>query len=263
MQLAAIVVYPLKGARGIALAESRVLRGGLLHDRRFMLVGEDGVFLSQRTTPRLALVRVRFTGEAIEIGVGKGSSVVVPLAPRGPRRTARVWRDDVLATEASDEASAMLSEHLGQPCTLVHMPDDVIRPVDPRYASPTDRVGFADGFPVLVASLASLADLNARLEQPVTMDRFRPNLVLAGGEPYGEERFPRVRVGEVVLRLPKRCGRCKVTTIDQGTGEQGEEPLRTLATYRREGQSINFAMNAIPDDEGVVRVGDRAELLPA
>jgi uncharacterized protein YcbX len=137
-----------------------------------------------------------------------------------------------------------------------------VRPVDPTYAEPGDRVGFADAFPVLVATLSSLDDLNARLAEPVTMDRFRPNVVLAGSPaPFEEERHPRLRIGDVVFRTPKRCARCEVTTIDQGTAERGKEPLATLATYRRDGNKVLFAMNAIPDAEGVLRVGDPAAFL--
>jgi uncharacterized protein YcbX len=271
--LAAILVYPLKGARGVALAESRVLRGGLAHDRRFMLVGPDGTFLSQRRSPRLALVRVQLRpdADAMTISVPGGRrriSVDVPLAPSGPRRTVRVWKDDVLATEVAGDAAQMLSDHLGERCALVHMPADVLRPVDPRYASPGDRVGFADAFPVLVASLASLADLAARMGRSITMDRFRPNLVLACARPYEEERHARVRIGAVVFRTPKRCARCEVTTIDQATAERGKEPLRTLASYRRDHHEVHFAMNAIPDvpddapeRERTVRIGDAATFL--
>ena len=121
------------------------------------------------------------------------------------------------------------------------------------------RCGFADAFPVLVASLASLDDLNSRLAAPVPMDRFRPNLVVDGDAPFEEERHPAVTIGAVRMTLPKRCDRCVVTTVNQATAEVGKEPLRTLASYRKDGNQVYFAMNAIPEREGTVAVNDRVE----
>jgi hypothetical protein len=258
--LTGLHVYPLKGARGIALEHAEVLPQGIRHDRRFMLVGEDGVFLSQRVHPRLALVEVAIGAAELAIAAS-GSHANVPLAPEGPRRRVRVWDDDVDAIVVDGEASGLLSEHLGLRCSLVFMPDDIVRAVDPTYARPGDRVGFADGFPLLVAAQASLDDLNARLETPVPMNRFRPNLVIAGTEAWEEERHAGARIGELVVRMPKRCARCTVTLVDQATGERGKEPLRTLATFRAENAEVYFAQNAIPDQAGVVRVGDSVELL--
>ena len=153
-------------------------------------------------------------------------------------------------------AAALLSEHLGERCTLLFMPDDVVRPVDPRYAKADDRVGFADGFPLLLAARASLDELNARLDRPVAMDRFRPNLVVEGGDPFEEDRHDHAKVGALVFRMPKRCARCQVTMVDQQTAVVGKEPLRTLARYRTERNKVYFAQNLIPDGEGTVAVGD-------
>lgn len=261
MRLASIHVYPVKGTRAVSLERSDVLRGGLRHDRRFMVQDEDGAFLTQRTHPRLALVDVAFAEGAIVIG----GAVTVPLADDvyrdRPRRRVVVWDDEVDAVDASAEASAFFSDHLGERCTLVYMPDDVVRPVEAPYGGPGDRVGFADAYPVLVASLASLADLNARLvergEAAVPMDRFRPNLVVEGGAAFDEERHARVLVGSLGLRLAKRCARCEVTMVDQRTAKVRKEPLRTLAAYRTEANKVYFAMNAIPEAEGAVSVGDR------
>jgi uncharacterized protein YcbX len=145
------------------------------------------------------------------------------------------------------------------------MPDDVVRQVDLEYARPGDRVGFADGYPLLVASLASLADVNARIQSrggdPVPMDRFRPNIVVEGALAWDEERHARVRIGAVLLRMPKRCSRCEVTLVDQATAEIGKEPLRTLASFRSESNKVYFAQNAVPDMEGKVAIGDPVTFL--
>jgi len=258
MQLAEIHVYPLKGARGLSLARSDVLAGGLRHDRRFMLVDEHGTFLTQREHPRLALVTTAVSSDTLTLAA-RDDTVAVPLRPEdGARRRVRIWDDAVDSLEVPGNASALLSSHLGVRCTLVYMPDHVVRPVDPRYAKPADQVGFADGFPVLLAARASLADLNARLERPVPMDRFRPNLVVEGGAAFEEDRHPRARVGEVAFLMPKRCARCAVITVDQATAAVAKEPLRTLAGYRRVGNKVYFAQNLVPDGEGTLAVGDAA-----
>ena len=256
MRLAEIHVYPLKGARGIAQARADVLAGGLRHDRRFMLLDAAGTFLTQREHPRLALITTALAPSALVLGVPGAPDVEVPLAPTGPRRRVRVWDDDVDAVEVPGEAADRISTHLGERCTLVFMPDDVVRQVAAPYGAPGDRVGFADGYPLLLASRASLADLNARLASPVPMDRFRPNLVVEGGEAYDEDHYEGVKVGALAFRMPKRCARCPVTTVDQRTAEVSKEPLRTLATYRSSSNNVYFAQNLIPDASGTIAIGD-------
>lgn len=272
MRLAEVHVYPLKGARGITLQRAEVLRGGLRHDRRLLLLDAKGAFLTQRTHPTLALVATSFdvtTSEAAATSLtfdvpGVGSATIA-LTPEGSRRDVRIWDDDVAAVDVSGAAQELLSEHLGERCSLVFMPDDVVRPVESPYGASGDRVGFADAYPVLLATRASLADLNTRLDESVPMDRFRPNLVVEGGEAFEEDRYGRAAVGALSFRMPKRCARCVVVLVDQATGIPGKEPLRTLATYRSESNKVYFAQNLIPDGEGWLAVGDEvryADLLP-
>jgi uncharacterized protein YcbX len=272
MRLVEIHVYPLKGARGIALERADVLAGGLRHDRRFMLLGPEGQFLTQREHPQLALVTTSFVTSAdgraaVAIGTPGGAPIEVPLTPTTagrPRRTVRVWDDDVEAVDVEGPIVDCLSTYLGLRCSLVYMPDDVVRPVEAPHGRPGDRVGFADAYPVLLAANASLADLNARLATPVPMNRFRPNLVVDGGAAYDEERHERVRVGDLVFRMPKRCARCSVTTVDQSTAAVGKEPLRTLAAYRTESNKVYFAQNLIPDGPdgtGTIAIGDEVAYL--
>jgi uncharacterized protein len=255
IRLGSLHVYPVKGASGIELRAADVLRGGLRHDRRFMVVDGSGAFLSQRAHPRLALVDVRLNQETLRVGAS-GAHVDVPLSPAGPRREVRVWNDRCEAVAVPGPASELLSEHLGLGCALVFMPDDVVRAIEAPHGRPGDRVGFADGYPVLLASSESLADLNRRLETPVAMSRFRPNVVVCGGAAYEEDGVDRVRIGGLSFRMPKRCARCEVVTVDPRTGERGKEPLRTLAHYRRQGKNVYFAQNLIPDGEGRLEVGD-------
>lgn len=256
MRVASIHVHPVKGCRAIDVPRAEIRRAGLRYDRRYMVVGADARFLTQRSHPTLALVETRIDGDALELRAPSGC-VRVPLERAdGPRRRATVWNDDVPCVEPSREASAFFSDHLGAAASLVFMPDDAVRSVERPYGRDGDRVGLADAYPVLLASLASLADLEARVGAAVPMNRFRPNVVVDGGVAWDEERHGVARVGGVSLRMPKRCSRCEVTLVDQRTAAKGKEPLRTLATFRASGNKVYFAMNCIPDDEGVVAVGD-------
>jgi uncharacterized protein YcbX len=256
LNLTELFVYPLKGARGISLPNADVLPGGLRHDRRFMLVDVENQFITQRSHPALALVTTTLHPAALTLGVRSGESATVPLAPEGRRRSVTVWGDTVAAIEVDGPAGELISEHLGVKCSLVYVPEDAERPVESPYGKPGDRVGFADAYPVLLATYASLLDLNQRLDVPVPMSRFRPNLVVQGGAAFDEERFGSAAVGAVTFRMPKRCARCSVTTVDQDTAAVGKEPLRTLASYRKEQNQVYFAQNLIPDGSGELRVGD-------
>jgi uncharacterized protein YcbX len=170
--------------------------------------------------------------------------------------TVTVWDDTCNATWLGEKASSWFSDFLDCACSLVHMDANTIRPANPALAPPESRVSFADGFPFLLISEESLADLNRRLAEPLPMNRFRPNLVVAGGEPYAEDHWTRLQIGGIELRVVKPCGRCLVTTTNQTTGERGKEPLRTLATYRKVGQDVMFGQNVVHQGPGHLRIGD-------
>jgi uncharacterized protein len=230
---------------------------GLRYDRRWMVIDEAGGFLSQRSHPRLALVVPGLGQRALRVDAPGMPTLETPLDP-SPIVTTQVvvWDDVCSATWVGERAARWFSDFLGTACSLVHMPDGVVRPADPAFAPAETRVSFADGFPFLVISEESLADLNRRLEVPLPMNRFRPNLVVAGGEPYSEDGWERFEIGGIRLQVVKPCGRCLVTTTDQSTAERGKEPLRTLATYRKVGGEVMFGQNVIHENIGRLRVGD-------
>jgi uncharacterized protein YcbX len=266
MRLVEIRIYPVKGLRGLSVCDAEVEPWGLAGDRRFMVVDRDGRYLTQRQLPRMAVIATRFVAGGIELAAPGADRIVVAVPEAaGPRVDVTIWRDRVAARDAGDEAAAWLSAMIATPCRLVHMPDpDMARPVDPAFAAAQDRVSFADGFPVLVTNAASLADLNARLEQPVGMDRFRTNLLVDGAEPWAEDDWRRLRVGTTVFSGPKDCARCAVTTVDQDTGVRSDrdEPLRTLAGFRRRaGGRIIFGRNLIPRRLGRIALGQEVEPL--
>ncbi len=235
-------------------------------DRRWMVVDARGRFLTQREQPRLALVAAQPIPSGLRLETAGASPLKVALPPpEGEQLPVVVWRDTVAAVPAGAAADAWLSAVLGIACRLVHMPDPGrARPVDPAFGRPGDHVSFADGFPLLVTTAASLADLNRRLPGPVPMNRFRPNLVVDGGGAWDEDRWSRIRIGSVAFRIVKDCARCAVTTVDQDTAVRSAdtEPLRTLATFRRKaGGRVIFGQNLVPEHEGAVRVGDAVEVV--
>jgi uncharacterized protein YcbX len=265
--LTSLHIYPLKGGRAVDLDRAVVEPWGLAGDRRWLLVDADCQFLSQRKHPALARLVIT-DGPGADITVSSDGYPTLPVA--APDESAEllkvtVWRSTVLAAAAGDEADAWFCAYLGQPVRLVYLDDPTRRAVDPEYGRGGDTVSFADGYPLLLTSTGSLDQLNQWLtaagHQPVPMNRFRPNAVVSGFEPWAEDRWRRVRIGPVWFRVAKPCGRCVVTTTDQATGERGSQPLAMLAARRRFGKNLVFGQNLIPDSPGRIRVGDPIEII--
>lgn len=253
MRVTSISVFPIKSLRGVAVPRAEARTAGFRHDRRWMLVDEQGRFISQRQHARLALADVALEADGYRVSVG-GESVTVPERFAGPPVRVSVW-DSELTALLHPEASRFFSDWLGAAVRLVHLPDDDLRATN--RGAERDRVSFADGYPYLLIGSASLDELNRRLAgEPLSMARFRPNLVFEGGDPHAEDDWQRVRVGEVGFRAVKPCDRCVVTTIDPLTGEKGAEPLRTLAQYRKRDGKVWFGVNLCPDGGGTISLGD-------
>jgi uncharacterized protein YcbX len=256
VRLTSIAVYPIKAAGGISVDGWDVDSFGLRYDRRWMVVDQMGRHVTQRTHPRLAMVRPMIEGDRLRVTAPGRPSLDMPLEPVAEVTTrVVVWDDTCDAHAMGEQAGTWFSELLELPCNLVHMPQATVRPADPTYAPAGTRVSFADAFPFLLLSEESLADLNQRLPSPVPMNRFRPNLVIAGGEPYAEDRIDTFESGGMAFRVVKPCARCVVTTTDQETAERGVEPLRTLATYRKVGGEAMFGQNVVHHGTGRLAVG--------
>jgi uncharacterized protein YcbX len=249
-----LTVYPVKGCRGVDVTHAQATPTGLAHDgvrdREWMVVDAGGRFVTQREAPELALVRtaIRDGGLALDV---PGTGPVVPVAA-GPAADVVVWRSNVRGLDAGDACARALSAHLGRAVRLVRFDDALPRPCNPDYVGASGATTlFADGYPVLVIGRASLDDLNARLAArgfpALPMNRFRPNVVLDGLEPYDEDHLDTIESGAVTLRVVKPCTRCEVTTTDQDTARRNLEPLRTLTLYRRDDRAggVTFGMNAI------------------
>jgi uncharacterized protein YcbX len=255
----------LKSGAGEMLQRAAVDALGLAGDRRWMLVDTaSGRFLTQRLLQRMTALQARWQGADLLLQAPGMPALLVPLPDAGAAlRTVRVWDDSLQVPDAGDAAAAWLSSFLQRDCRLVQVPAQRARQVDPHYARPGERVGFADGFPLLLIGQASLDDLAARVGRPLEMLRFRPNLVVAGAEPYAEDGWQRIRIGQLELRLVKGCSRCIMTTLDPLSGERSadREPLRTLEGYRQRDGQVYFGQNLIAEGCGELQVGMPVEVL--
>lgn len=266
IQLSGLTTYPIKSAAGVTLSQSPVTTRGLSYDRRWMVCDRNGQFLTQRKFPKLALIQVA-VAETLRLSIAGAresaqAALELPVVPPGANPVAvDVWGDDCIAWSMGDEAAQWLSDFLGLEAQLVYMPDSTHRPTDHgRFDTPNS---FSDAYPFLLISDASLAELNGRLQQPVPMNRFRPNLVVTGCDPFAEDTWKQIKIGGIVFDVAKACSRCSVPGVEQSTGEPGKEPLKTLATYRRWDHAIWFGQNLIAHGEGTLAVGDEVQILAA
>jgi uncharacterized protein len=246
--VASLFVYPVKSCRGIAVESAIVTERGLLHDREWMIVDAAGRFITQRELPRLALIVPAITTSSLELRAPRIARLEIPLDLCGVPARATVWRDTLAVRDQGDEPAAWLSAYLGAAVRLVRFDQETRRYCDPAHVGVSGaHTGFADAYPLLVLSAASLDDLNRRLEQALPIDRFRPNVVLAGVEAYDEDYIVEIESGALKMKLVKACTRCKITTTDQSTAAVGVEPLATLARYRHNPalDGVTFGMNGI------------------
>lgn len=262
LRVSQLRIHPVKAAAGTGVDALEFDRTGPRFDRRWMVVRPEGEFLTQREAPGLALVRPWLGADVLGLRGPDGETVELPVVFDGPSLRVRVWGSEVDARTGPPDGDEWLSERLGRRCRLVHLGDDGVRATDPAYAE-GHRVGFADGYPVLVVGEGSLAELARRAGRPVPVDRFRPNIVVSGAAPHDEDAWRRFAAGNLALQGVKLCARCKVTTIDQdrGTVDSDSEPLRTLARYRRIESHVYFGLNAVHHGTDTVRAGDSVAVL--
>ncbi|OLS62969.1 MOSC domain-containing protein [Pseudomonas putida] len=266
MQLSALYRYPLKSGRPEALQRSPSGLLGLAGDRRWMLVDAgNNRFLTQRAFPQMSQLSALYAADGGLLLDAPGFStlhVAVP-APDDELRGVTIWRDTLRVPDAGDQAAEWLSSFMGRPVRLVHVPEQRTRYLPSGYGENSDRVAFADGFPLLLIGQASLDDLSRKVGREMEMLRFRPNLVIEGAEPFAEDGWKRIRIGQQTFRVVKPCGRCILTTIDPATGERSadREPFATLMNYRQKEGEAMFGQNLVADGESVLEVGMEVEIL--
>lgn len=256
--LGALRIHPVKSCAGIELSERELDRYGLALDRAWMAVDESGRFLSQRECGALARVKPALEDDALVLRAEGAAPLRLAADGAGCAHCeATVWRHRGAALDTGDAAARWITERLGRSARLVRIPPQHARRVNRDYFPGEAYTAFTDGYPLLVLSEASLRDLEGRVGRPLDPRRFRANLWIRGSEAYAEDRWQRIRVGEVELALVKPCDRCVIVTLDPESGEsQGDEPLRSLALYRRGAGGVLFGWYAVPLGPGRLRVGD-------
>jgi uncharacterized protein YcbX len=264
--LESLSLFPVKSCGAVELVEAQVEARGLKYDRRWLVTDESGRFLTQREVPQLATIRPHIGQDTLELRCGDARLDVPLELHEGHTMRVQIWRDEVEAVRVGELADEWLRDVLGIDARLVWMPGEAKREVDARFAHKGEITSFADGFPFLVLTSASVDDLNERIAQnggeTIGAERFRSNFLIAGATPYDEDSWARFRIGQCEFEVVKPCSRCVIPTLDQATGERSAgEPLRTLATYRRTNGKIYLAQNALPRKMGRVRVGDEVEVL--
>jgi len=268
MLLSEINVYPIKSLRGISLNEAKIERRGLEFDRRWMLVDKNNKFMTQREFPKMATLVPEIKSDALSVS-GEGGRISIPFETRSKETTrVRIWRNVCRAQVYEDSINEFFSDALQTNCRLVFMPDRTIRKVNHRYkVAAEDNVSFADGYPFMLLGENSVARLNEKLKEPLPMNRFRPNFVVAASDAFAEDGWKKIRIGGTLFHVVKPCARCVITTVDQKNGiKTGVEPLKTISEFRlakigKKKKAI-FGQNLIPEKEGgILRVGDKVEVL--
>lgn len=261
-----LFIYPIKSLGGISISFAKVTDRGFGYDRRWMLVDANNRFITQRELPAMALLQVELAVEGLKIYHKKSihSKITIPFIPVGGEEvTVQIFEDYCKAIFVNEIADVWFSQMLSVKCRLVYMPDSSKRFVDKKYAGKNEITGFADAYPFLIIGQSSLDDLNTRLRNPLPVNRFRPNIVFTGGSPYQEDNMEHFTINDVSFYGVKLCERCVITTVNQDNSIKSKEPLRTLATYRRKGNKIYFGQNLLSKGDGLIKVGDRIEVMQA
>ncbi|MBT8377974.1 MAG: MOSC domain-containing protein [Ignavibacteria bacterium] len=262
-KLSQINVYPIKSLAGIPLQSSFVDERGLIHDRRWMLVYENGMFFTQRDHPQMALLQPSIEKNILKVSHkhSKTDELEIPLVPDGSSEIdVTVWDDKCIAQTYSTQIDEWFSNVIGIKCRLVFMPDSFRREINNEFVQ-NKSVGFADAYPFLIIGKESLKKLNGHLKVPLPMNRFRTNFVFSGGSPFDEDTWKRIKIGDVVFDVIKPCARCVITTVNQSTGEKGKEPLAALSKFRRVNGKVLFGQNMVADSAGEININLQIEVL--
>lgn len=263
MHVSALYTYPIKSCGGLSHPAVNFDHRGPTWDRRWVVTDSDGMFYTQRELPPMALIQPRFMDDTLLLTAPGMSDIRVNLdADRAGTKVVRVWKDTCEAWDEGDALAQWFSDYLKVDARLMRMTDDYQRIVDRNYAPYDATVSFADGYPALIISEASLDDLNQRLvergAEAIPMRRFRPNIVITDSDAYAEDTWREAKIGDMTFDIVKACARCVMTTVDPATGTipNKAEPLATLNTYRKHTRGVMFGQNSIHRAPGTLKVGD-------
>lgn len=256
-----LAIYPVKSLAQVPLTTTTIEGFGLQHDRRWMVIDDNQNMLTQRQQTRMCLVHVSLDEDSIFLSAPGMQDTQIKRPDSSVKRQVTVWHDSCNAYDAGDMAADWITNFLNVSSRLVYFPDDEHRSLDPHFANTQDKTAFSDGFPILLTSVTSLDDLNSKMESPIKMLRFRPNIVVSGTAPYAEDNWKRIKIGDITMRVVKPCSRCVIPSIDPNTAERGNEPTQALIKHRKKNNKVFFGQNVIPDSAGVIAVGMPVEIL--
>lgn len=255
-------IHPVKSAQALALDTLTLVRNGPRFDRQWMVVDDQGCFITQREIPLLCKVSASVDdGGILHLMAPQMAPISISPASARASLSVRVWDDSVVAEDCGEAAAQWFSDYIGKDCRLVDMPENCRRKVDENFAKDGETVGFADGFPLLLISQGSLDDLNQRLTQPIGMERFRPNIVVSGCAAFAEDQWQSIRIGDIEFTVAKPCSRCVIPSIDPTTGEKQRKVVQVLARYRRREGAVYFGQNLLHRSEGIIALGQSVEVL--
>ena len=260
LQVSSLSIYPLKSAKGVKLTSMELGNLGPRLDRRWMLIDEKHRFITQRKHPKLCLISTRLNDEQLILGKPGADPISIP-EHSSRQYNSSVWGSAVAGYDCGDTAADYIGQFLGLSCRLIFMPESFQRKVDPKFAHNDELVGFADGFPLLITSEASLDDFNIKLSDPIEMERFRPNLVISGNAPYAEDDWQRISINNIEFSLVKPCSRCIMPSVNPATGEKEMRVNEALLEYRCYNRKTYFGQNALYDQPGTICVGDEVTIL--
>lgn len=260
-RISELYIYPIKSLGGISVSAAEVSSRGFQFDRRWMLVDAHYQFLTQRKFPQMALIKVQLKEDGLLLEHPANGSMKVPFESSEETQDVDIWEDCCTGLFVNQQVDEWFSDILSMKARLVYMPESTQRQVDLRYAPAGVITSFADAYPFLMIGQTSLDDLNERLEVPLPMNRFRPNIVFTGGEAFEEDLMKHIRIAGMDFYGVKLCARCIMTTIDQETAQKAKEPLKTLSSYRSKNNKILFGQNLIHSARGMIRVGDTMNVL--
>jgi uncharacterized protein len=264
LQVNQLFIYPIKSLGGIAKQAVEITSTGFKHDRRWMLVDENNMFLTQRSHPQMAFLQVGEKADGIFVfhKLHPLQSIIIPFKTEYNKKVmVTVWDDVCAALEAEEEINDWFSDMLQINCKLVYMPDSTKRIVDKKYAGNNEITSFSDGYPILMIGQSTLDNLNEKLNEPLPMNRFRPNIVFTGGHAHIEDEMAAFTIDELSFLGVKPCARCVMTTINQQTAAAGKEPLKTLSSYRMKNNKIYFGQNVLQQQNGNIKTGDEIKIV--
>jgi MOSC domain-containing protein len=263
LTISQLFVYPIKSLGGISVPSATITARGFEYDRRWMLVDANNRFITQRELPEMAMLQVEIKGDGLKVYHKKnvGSPITLPfLVETTEAVMVEIFEERCEAIFVSKIADEWFSSMLSAECRLVYMPDSTNRLVDNKYAGNNEITTFTDGFPFLLIGQSSLDDLNARLSEPLPINRFRPNIVFKGGSPFEEDTIEHFTVNAINFYCVKPCARCAITTVNQDNANRSKEPLSTLATYRQKNNNVYFGQNLLAKGVGTLNIGDQMQV---